>query len=150
MKWDEYFMMLAETVSLKSKDRSTKVGAVVVGPDHELLSSGFNGFPRGVDDDHPGRDAGRERKYLFTAHAEANAVFQAARHGVRLKGASIYITHPPCAECAKAIIQAGIIEVWYRQPEDPAIYQYRWGESFAASSTMFREAEIKVICIPRT
>lgn len=106
MSWGEYLMALAKTVSRKSKDPRTKVGCVIVGEDHEVLSTGFNGMPIGVSD----RD---ERmlppaKYLFTSHAEENAVAFAARNGHQLKGSTAYVTHPPCSRCARMLIQSGV------------------------------------------
>ena len=105
--WDSYFMMIARSVACKSKDDSTRVGAVIVGPDHEVRTTGYNGFPRGVND----RVAGRwERpiKYSWIEHAERNAVCNAARTGIPLLGCTAYVTHAPCAPCARALIQAGI------------------------------------------
>lgn len=100
-------MAIAWLAAGKSKDRSTRVGCVLVGPDNEIRSTGYNGFPRGVNDD---RDERHERpaKYLWTSHAEENAVAQAARVGIPLKGCKAYITHYPCARCSRALIQAGI------------------------------------------
>lgn len=113
MDWDEFFLGLAEHVSIKSKDRSTKVGAVIVGPDNEVLSLGWNGFPRGVGDDPEWYDNryNRPDKYEWTEHAERNAIFNAARHGIALRGSTMYTTHAPCASCARAIVQSGITSV---------------------------------------
>jgi dCMP deaminase len=107
---DNYFMSLAVTVSAASKDRSTKVGCVVVGPDNEIRSTGFNGFPRGVNDNAPERHE-RPAKYLWTEHAERNAIYNAARMGTALKHCRLYCTFAPCMDCARAIVQAGICEV---------------------------------------
>jgi len=111
MTWDEYFLTMAATAALKSKDRSTKVGAIIVGPDHEVISTGFNGFPRGIDDNLEKRHA-RPAKYSWTVHAEKNSIYNAAMHGSATRGCTMYITGlPPCASCARAIIQAGIVAV---------------------------------------
>lgn len=75
--WDDYFIGLARKVSERSKDRSTKVGAVIVGPDKEIRSTGYNGFARGVDDE-PEERQERGVKLLITPHAEVNAVCNAA------------------------------------------------------------------------
>jgi len=111
MNWSEYFMKLASTVSEKSKD-TTKVGCVIVGEDNQILSTGWNGFARGVWDDDAFSDR-RERpqKYKWTIHAEANAICNAARSGVMLKSATAYVTHKPCSSCADMLIQAGIKKV---------------------------------------
>jgi dCMP deaminase len=140
MNWDDYFIEMAELVSKKSKDPSTKVGCVIVGQDNGVLSTGFNGFPRGVIetenhweaifrrhagtsnaplnkiivDQHKKFDRwNRPQKYSWVEHAERNAVYYAARHGITLMGAKAYLNWipTPCADCARAFIQAGIIEV---------------------------------------
>lgn len=112
--WDTYFIEMADLAAQKSKDPSMKVGAVIVGEGNEVLSTGFNGFPIGVDDEKSARYT-RPMKYEFTEHAERNAIFLAARHGTQLQGATLYFNwHPQealCPKCARAIIQAGIVEV---------------------------------------
>lgn len=91
-----------------SKDESTKVGALIVGEDGEPLSWGYNGFPRGADDEKKERHE-RPLKYIWSEHAERNAIYNAARSGIRLLGGRIYInTMPCCVDCARAIIQSGI------------------------------------------
>ena len=113
MNWRNYFFSIAETVAQKSKD-TTKVGCVIVGEDNEILSTGWNGFARGVDDgDIVSYRKERPAKYDWTIHAEANAICNAARSGVRLKGATAYITHQPCSSCADLIIQSGIERVYF-------------------------------------
>jgi len=102
---------LAERISQESKDRSTKVGCVIVSPDNTILSTGWNGFPRGVDDDD---DAKHERpaKYDWTEHAERNAIYNAAREGIRLRGATAYLNYTPyaiCTHCVRALSQSGIV-----------------------------------------
>jgi dCMP deaminase len=109
-RWDGHFLALADECSRMSKDPSTKVGAVIVGPDHEIRSTGFNGFPRGIADTHE-RLTCREVKIGLMVHAEANAILHAARVGSAIKGCTMYLVAPPCAGCAISIIQAGIIEV---------------------------------------
>ena len=88
--WDEYFMKMALAALARSKDRSTQVGAVIVGDGDNVLTTGYNSFPRGMDDDESWHE--RPFKYLVTEHAERNAVYAAARHGVRLLGSRIYVT----------------------------------------------------------
>ena len=148
--WIGYFMGIAEAVSVKSKDPSTQVGAIIVGEDHQIVSTGYNGFPRGVidrprDSADPELRFQRPYKYHYTAHAEANAIFQAARHGIRTLGCHIVVSSmPPCAECAKAIIQAGIVAV-YCYPADQNKPSYaRWAESYVAADIMFTEAKVTV------
>lgn len=115
MNWDSYFLDIAEVVRQKSKDNSSKIGAVIVGLDNQVVSTGFNGFPRGIEEDDPARWE-RPIKYQYVAHAERNAIYCAARTGVALRGCTLYLVGMgpptyPCVECAKAIIQSGITRV---------------------------------------
>ncbi|MCE2993603.1 MAG: deoxycytidylate deaminase [Alphaproteobacteria bacterium] len=110
--WDEYFMTMAYLVSMKSKDPSTRVGAVIVGPNKEIISTGYNGLPRGIADRNY-RYEDREYKLLAVNHAEENAILHCALNGVSSKDSSLYVTWLPCSRCTKSIIQAGIKEVVY-------------------------------------
>ncbi len=142
MNWIEYFFNLTECIALKSKDRSVKIGAIIVGPDHEIRSTGFNGFPRGVLDDVEPRHE-RPAKYLYTEHAERNAIFHAARCGVCTKGTTLYLnTGYPCADYARAIIQAGISRVMMMEDKMDA---GRWGESCAVAKIMLWEAGVACV-----
>jgi dCMP deaminase len=109
MNWDQYWIEMAKTASLKSKDRSTKVGAVIVNADNDLISTGFNAFCRGLDDDIESRHE-RPAKYDFTAHAEENSILNCARTGVSCKRCILYLNFAPtcCITCSRAIIQSGI------------------------------------------
>lgn len=138
--WDSYFIGLAKLVATRSKDRSTKVGCVIVGPDNEIRSTGYNGFPRGVYDDAPERHE-RPAKYLWTEHAERNAIYNAARAGIALKGCRAYLAWFPCMDCARAIVQSGIIELIANEPDlnDP-----KWGKEFDDALQMFAEAGVAI------
>jgi len=118
-QWIVYFLRMAKLAASKSKD-TTKVGCVLVSRDsHRVLSTGFNGFPRRIEDDPnivPHRYE-RKEKLFFTAHAEMNAIASAAASGVRIQDAIAFVSLQPCLECAKALIQAGVSEVYYlREP----------------------------------
>lgn len=139
-KWDMRFLDLAHHISLWSKDPSTKVGCVVVGADREIRSTGFNGFPRGIEDSLD-RLEDREQKYPLICHAEENAIMHAARIGVSLKDCTAYVTWPPCTRCARSLIQAGIVEVVYTGGDT---IPERWHEDFERSTNMMREAGLKV------
>tara|TARA_B100000686_G_scaffold286334_2_gene311023 strand:- start:59 stop:526 length:468 start_codon:yes stop_codon:yes gene_type:complete len=139
-KWDVRFIELARHISGWSKDPSTKVGCVVVGEDREIRSTGFNGFPRGIEDDSARLDD-RDQKIPLICHAEENAIMHAARIGVSLKGCVAYVTWPPCTRCSRSLIQAGIVEVVY--PEDIEIPD-RWKADFELSASMMEEAGISV------
>tara|TARA_B100001989_G_scaffold51392_1_gene33382 strand:+ start:3005 stop:3466 length:462 start_codon:yes stop_codon:yes gene_type:complete len=137
-KWDRRFLDLASHISGWSKDPSTKVGCVVVGEDREIRSTGFNGFPRGIEDSMERLDD-RELKYPLICHAEENAIMHAARIGISLKDCTAYVTWPPCTRCARSLIQAGVVEVVY--PGNIEIPD-RWIEDFERSSSMMREAGV--------
>lgn len=133
MNWDNKFMALALNISEWSKDRSRKVGCVVVGPQHEIRTTGYNGFPRGVNDTCEHKHQ-RPAKYLWTEHAERNAVYNAARYGIGLEGCTIYVPWYPCMDCARAIVQSGISAIVCREPDfkDPT-----WGEQFKVVKELF-------------
>lgn len=139
-KWKLRFMDIAHAVASWSKDPSTRVGCVIVGPDRQILTTGYNGFPRGIEDaEHRLHD--REMKYKLTVHAELNAVIQAARTGVSLNGCDAYVTFPPCPQCVGALIQAGIRRVYY--PADVDIPD-RWRESLELGASMLVEAGVEL------
>jgi dCMP deaminase len=139
-KWDRRFLELASHISTWSKDPSTKVGCVVVGEDREIRSTGFNGFPRGIEDDAE-RLEDRAQKYPLICHAEENAIMHAARIGISLKGNTAYVTWPPCTRCTRSLIQAGISEVVY--PTGIEIPE-RWGDDLGIAMGMMEEAGITV------
>jgi dCMP deaminase len=139
MNWDEYMHELVKVIAMKSKDPSTKVGCVITTKDHQILATGFNGFPRGVDESIAARWE-RPLKYDLIVHAESNAVNHAARHGVSLRGSTAYLNWYPCKECTKALIQAGVNEIVVDAiPRDT---QDDWG--FHISRLMLEEAGVKV------
>lgn len=138
-KWADRFLKVAYEIASWSKDPSTKVGCVVVGTGRQILATGYNGLPRGVLDD-PQRME-RPQKYLWTTHAEANALAQAARHGIRLEGATVYTTHCPCAQCAGLIIAAGAKCVIVDQTRTTNMDL----EHFEVAERMFREAGVEFI-----
>lgn len=140
--WNERFMELAKLISTWSKDESTKVGCVVVGPDKEIRSTGYNGFPRGVNDKIAARKV-RPTKYKFTEHAERNAIFNAVLYGASCKGCVMYVTFPPCVDCARGIIQSGIREVIYLDiPDDKSQKIPGWRDDLKTSFDMFDEAGV--------
>ena len=138
---DNFFFSLCDTILKQSKDPSTKTSCVIVGPNNEVRSLGYNGVPRGVADIESRFE--RPLKYKWVEHGERNAIYNAARAGIALDGCLIYIMWYPCADCARAIIQSGIIQVII--PAGSAEYgKERWGEDFKISKVMFEEAGIDV------
>ena len=112
ISWDEYFMGIAMLAARRSKDPSTQVGACIVSPDNIIISTGYNGMPKGCsDDEFPWGREGAETKYPYVVHAELNAILNA--NGRDLRGSRLYVALFPCNECAKAIIQSGVKEVQY-------------------------------------
>lgn len=139
LKWDRRFLDLARTVAGWSRDPSTQVGAVIVRPDRTIASLGYNGLPRGVADE-PARLENRAAKLLMTVHAELNAVL-AAREP--LHGCTVYVwPFQPCAHCAAALIQAGVIRVV--APPTPPDLAARWADSIKAACAMFAEAGVDI------
>ncbi len=137
--WGDKYIHLAKEISTWSKDPSTKVGAVVVGRDGQILSQGFNGFPRGIKDSEE-RLNNRERKYELIVHAEMNAIYNASLNGVSLKDSTLYIYGLPiCNECAKGVIQVGIKKVIAMRPK---VYNTKWDKSNNNAESLFREAEV--------
>jgi dCMP deaminase len=110
-EWDEYFIKMAELVSARSKDPKCQVGAVIVGEEKVVLATGYNGPARGVLDLQE-RLNERDEKLRWMCHAEVNAIFNAARVGTALKGGTIYVTKFPCAACANAIVQVGLVRLY--------------------------------------
>ena len=146
-RWDARFLRMALDISTWSKDRSTQVGCVIVGKAGEVLSTGYNGLPRGVDDDVEARHE-RPEKYHWFEHGERNAIFNAARNGTALAGATLYVTSAPskftcCTDCARAIIQSGIVRVVQEPLQFDSEAQKRWSESTERVLTMFKESGVE-------
>lgn len=142
MNWTEYFKQIAHTVKLKSKDANTQIGAVIVGEGNEIVSTGYNSFPRGINDNVPERQE-RPEKYFFMSHAEQNCIINAARVGVSTKGSIMYMSCSiPCADCTKAIINAGIVAIYCEIPNQEM--ESRWGEHTKRSLIMLNEAGVKI------
>ncbi|WP_428087607.1 deoxycytidylate deaminase [Candidatus Thioglobus sp.] len=140
-KWDRRYLALAKEVSTWSKDPSTQVGAVTVGRKKEVLSQGFNGFPRNIKDSDE-RYNDRETKYKFVVHAEMNAIYNATYSGTSLDGATLYVYGLPiCSECAKGIIQVGIKKVVVEKSKELE----HWNQSLQLSKEMFDEAGVELI-----
>ena len=143
MRWVEYFRNLAHQVKLKSKDENTQIGAIIVGKDKEIVSTGYNSFPRGLKDNIKQRQQ-RPEKYYWFEHAERNAIYNAARIGVSTKGCTMYLSCGiPCADCARGIINAGIVRIFCER-NGSATNLPKWQESGERSWQMFEEAGIKI------
>ena len=142
ISWDRLFMSMVYLVAMKSKDANTHIGAVIVGPDNEIRSTGYNSFVRGINDDVPERQE-RPEKYFWFEHAERNAIYNAALMGVSTKGCRMYTNGIPCMDCARAVVQGGIREVIVDKAWDDN-NQDVWLEHAKRSTTMFEEAGVSV------
>ena len=135
-KWDIRFLEMAKLVASWSKDPSTKVGTIAV-RNRTVIAQGYNGFPRGIDDNDRLDD--RAIKYMYIVHSEMNAIYNAAENGVSLKDSTIYVIGLPiCHDCAKGLIQAGISRVVTPEQAIPE----NWQESISSSISMFKEAGV--------
>ena len=144
--WDRLFFRLVYEYASKSKDPSSRIGAIIV-KDKRPILFGYNGFPEGVEDT-PERLNNREEKYMLVEHAERNALDMATRFGIKTEGGILYTQVHPCASCAKGIIQSQIKEIVLHQPADeyfrgrPA--GVNWKKDHEYSKMMFIEAGVKI------
>lgn len=146
MSWHKRWMDLAALVATWSKDQSRKTSAVIVDDRNILVSIGWNGFPRDVNDKATPNDKiaaryERPAKYQWTEHAERNAIYNAAANGYKLRGCYMYIPWYPCADCARGIIQSGISKLFCVKPD---WHDERWGADFLMVDEMLREAGVQV------
>lgn len=138
LDWNETFMLMTDLIAQRSKDPSTQVGACIVNDQNIVVGLGYNGFPRGCSDDNlPWCREGvaMDTKYVYVVHAEANAIMNA---NSAVAGCRIYVNLFPCNECAKMIIQNGIVEVVYQSDK------YAKVDSFRASRRMLEMAGVKL------
>lgn len=159
LNWINMFFEMCEVVSKKSKDPSTKVGCVITSSNNSVISTGFNGFPIGVEDSlidlsndkiNKSKRYERPEKYSWTAHAEENAIAFAARNGVSTNGATLYVNRMmPCTRCTRLIIQSGIrkIVVLIDVPEETL---KRWKEDNDIAEQMLKEAGVQMLVFRKT
>lgn len=154
LKWDKLWLEDAVHIARKSKDPSTKVGVVIVSPDGVKLSEGYNGFPRGISDT-PERLNDRDTKLKLVVHAELNAILNAARVGIPLRGATMYVAStdksgivwggPPCTRCTVECIQAGIFAfISYPLKTAPS----RWHADCEYAGNLIKEAKLTYREVP--
>jgi dCMP deaminase len=121
--WDEYFMTICDQVGGRSTCLRRRVGAVIV-RDRRILATGYNGTPSGLRHcaevgclrEQRGIESGSYHELCRGIHAEQNAVIQAAKHGIAMDGSTAYCTHQPCVLCAKILLNAGVVDIVYREP----------------------------------
>lgn len=144
--WEEVYLSMAHVIKQRSKDPSTQVGAILVGEDNRILSSGYNGTPHGFDDNSfpwgKGNPDPLSNKDLFVIHAELNAILNFKGIGKELEGATAYVTLFPCNECAKTLVQSGIKKVVYSDKKDDITYK--------ASEILFHNAGVELVHFTNT
>ena len=138
------YMEIVDATAKLSKDASTKVGALILGPSFEVRSIGYNGAPRGCSADEDNRNQRPEKLFWFS-HAELNAITNAARVGTPLDGCFLLVTHPPCMDCARAIVQAGIKVVISREPS--AEFMERWVDHTRRTQALFEECKVDYVIV---
>ena len=139
---DDRMMSMVYLLAEGSKDKKTHIGAVVIGPDKEIRTTGYNGFVRDLDDNVPERQEKPEKDFWFE-HAERNSIYNATRFGASLKGCKMYTNGVPCMNCARGVVQSGIEEIivdknWEKTNQGSDIEESR------RSLEMFGEVGIKV------
>ena len=153
--WHEHFFEIARVLAKRSKDESTNIGAVIVGPGKEIVATGYNSFPRGIEDDHKERQE-RPEKYFWFEHAERNAIYNAARTGASLQGATLYVPAIPCMDCARGIVQVGIKKViiraedqikWMAKPQWDK--NSKWTDHNKRTTTLFDEADVGLFVLDK-
>ena len=138
--WKTKYLDLAQHFSTWSKDPSSKIGAVTVADDGRVLTQGYNGFPRGIED-RDERLNNREVKYGLVVHAEMNCIYNAANMGISLRDSSLFVYGlPVCSSCSLGIIQAGIKNIYMRP--NYAKLTPEWLASFSKTANNFSEAKI--------
>lgn len=145
--WDSYYLDICRVVAKRSKDPDTQLGAVIVGPAKEIRSTGYNSLPRHIRDDVEERRQ-RPTKYLWMEHAERNAIYNAARCGTPLEGCTLYVELMPCMDCARAIVQAGIMEVVVDSERMARYDSEKYNPHFDNVRLLFEEAGVRMRLAP--
>ena len=137
-KWDNRWLEIAQLISTWSKDPSTQIAAIAV-KDKRLIATGYNGFPRNIEDLND-RWSNKEEKYKYVVHAEMNCIYNANYHNQSLKGSTMYVVGlPVCHECAKGIVQVGVTRVVTHYDKLPL----KWSKSNSITEKIFKEAGVK-------
>jgi dCMP deaminase len=146
-KWGRRYMDMARLISTWSKHPEFKVGALAVGDFGQILSEGYNGWPRSsLQEEAMGRQSPTQGEApSLTIHAEMNVIYNASLNGLSLRGSTLYVFPMyPCLECAKAIVQVGITRICYQETDAMLEATPRWKSSWERAELLFREANIRV------
>jgi dCMP deaminase len=134
-------MDLAKQVGTWSKDPSKQIGAVAIGSKGQVLAQGYNGFPRGIDDNESRLNT-KETKYKYVVHAEMNLIYNATFNGISLNGSTVYVSGlPVCSECAKGLIQVGVKQIVMSKDSLEGADE-KWLDSFELTIALLNEAGI--------
>ena len=140
-KWDKRYMELAKQVGTWSKDPSKQIGAIAIGSKGQVLAQGYNGFPRGIDDNESWLNT-KETKYKYVVHAEMNLIYNATFNGISLNGSTVYVSGlPVCSECAKGLIQVGVKQIVMSKDSLEGADE-KWLDSFELTIALLNEAGI--------
>ena len=140
-KWDKRYMELAKQVGTWSKDPSKQIGAIAIGSKGQVLAQGYNGFPRGIDDNESRLNT-KETKYKYVVHAEMNLIYNATFNGISLNGSTVYVSGlPVCSECAKGLIQVGVKQIVMSKDSLEGADE-KWLDSFELTIALLNEAGI--------
>lgn len=142
--WDEYFMQMIPLVASRSLDPNTKIGAIITDNQNCIVSTGYNSFCRGANDNKPERYE-RPEKYKWIEHADRNAIYTAARKGISVEGCTMYLPGLPCIDCARGIVQSGIKRVVYDYDKQKAWDSPRYKDDFDTSLQILREGKVYII-----
>ncbi len=137
--WDKTFFDILAVLAKRSDDPNTKLGSLVVSEENDILSLGYNGLPRGIKPTE--NNTSRPTKYPYMVHAEENAILNAGRKGVALRGSKLYVEMFPCMNCARAIVQAGIREVVVG---NVITNSGNWKDQQRQAYDLFQEAKVQV------
>lgn len=141
LRKSSYYMSMVYLTAMQSEDPDTKIGCVIVGPDKEIRSTGYNGLPRGIKITKERLE--RPEKYKWMEHAERNAFYNATRMGISIKDCFLYVNGMPCHDCARAIIQSGISHVIVHK-KFHELSKERWYPGIQYTEEMFKEANVKI------
>jgi dCMP deaminase len=139
VSWDETFFDIIDVIAQRSDDPDTKLGAIIVGPNNDIISIGYNGLPRGIKPTET--NTKRPTKYDYMEHAESNAILNCVRNNTKIpEGSKLYVQMVPCVVCTRMIIQAGISQVIIGSTESS---NPKWREDWETSSLMLDEAGVQ-------
>lgn len=136
---EKFFVKSLKLFSELSDDESRQVASIIVDGNDTIVSYGSNTLPIGVEK--TDERISKPNKYTWIGHAERNAIYDAAKRGIKLEGTKMYCSYFPCADCARGIIQSGISELYTTKPD---LTHEKWGESWKCALEMFKESGVQI------